>query len=116
MFVGVQIVLPKSSSVVSVPVTAVVRAAYGDSVFLSETKPKAADAAAAPGAKPTLIARQQFVRLGEMRGDFVAVLDGIRAGQEVVTAGAFKLRNGAPISIKNDGAQSPKLAPTPENK
>ena len=116
MFVGVEVVLPQSRSVVSIPATAVVHAAYGDSVFCAEPKKEPAGAAQSPGGKPALIARQQFVRLGEMRGDFVAVLDGIKPGQEVITAGAFKLRNNAPIMIKNDGAQKPALAPTPENK
>ena len=44
------------------------------------------------------------------------MLEGLKPGQEVVTAGAFKLRNNAPIAVKNDGAQQPKLAPTPENR
>jgi membrane fusion protein (multidrug efflux system) len=82
-------------------------------VYCAEPKK---DAAPGPGGKPALVARQQFVRLGEMRGDFVSILDGVSAGQEVVTAGAFKLRNGAPIAVKNDGAQTPKLAPVPENR
>ena len=73
-------------------------------------------AANGPDGKPALVGRQQFVRLGQMRGDFVAILEGVKPGQELVTAGAFKLRNNAPIMIKNDGAQKPKLAPTPENK
>jgi membrane fusion protein (multidrug efflux system) len=112
MFVGVQVVLPQSKNVVSIPATAVVHAAYGDSVFVAEPAKKAA----APGGKPGLVGRQQFVRLGEMRGDFVAVLEGLTPGQEVVTAGAFKLRNNSPIAVKNDGVQQPKLAPTPENR
>lgn len=112
MFVGVAVVLPQSRSVVSVPVTAVVHAAYGDSVFCVESKKNTAN----PNGPPVLTARQQFVRLGDMRGDFVSVLDGIKGGQEVITAGAFKLRNGAPIMVKNDNATTPKLAPTPENK
>lgn len=117
MFVGVKLVLPEKSDVVVVPVTAVVHAAYGDSVFVVEPKK---DAAGKPqngqDGKPAFVARQQFVRLGEMRGDFVAIAEGVKDGQEVVTAGAFKLRNGAGIAIKNDNAQKPSLSPTPENK
>jgi membrane fusion protein (multidrug efflux system) len=117
MFVGVKVVLPEKRDVVAIPVTAVVHAAYGDSVFVAEPKKDAAGKPAnGPDGKPALAARQQFVRLGEMRGDFVAIEEGIKDGQEIVTAGAFKLRNGAPIAIKNDGAQAPKLAPTPENR
>ena len=74
----------------AVPVTAVVHAAYGDSVFIAEPKKDAAGQAAnGPDGKPALAARQHFVRLGEMRGDFVAIEEGIMDGQEIVTAGAF---------------------------
>jgi membrane fusion protein (multidrug efflux system) len=55
------------------------------------------------------------VRLGQARGDFVAVLDGVTAGQELVTAGAFKLRNNSPIVVNNTVQTSPQLNPKPEN-
>ena len=61
------------------------------------------------------MARQPFVRVGESRGDYVAILDGVTTGQEVVSAGAFKLRNGSGVVINNAVAPNPKLAPTPEN-
>jgi membrane fusion protein (multidrug efflux system) len=54
--------------------------------------------------------------LGAARGDFVSVLDGLQAEQEVVTAGAFKLRNGIPLKVNNTGAVEPSLAPHPENR
>jgi membrane fusion protein (multidrug efflux system) len=60
--------------------------------------------------------RQQFVRTGRARGDFVAVQEGIKAGDEVVVAGAFKLRNGAPIRIEPDVKPAPELAPHLENR
>jgi membrane fusion protein (multidrug efflux system) len=117
MFVGVQVVLPQNVAVTAIPVTAFVQAAYGESVFIvaPTTGPNGAPANG-PDGKPAFVARQQFVRLGEMRGDFASIAEGVKPGQEVVTAGAFKLRNNAPIAIKNDGAVKPKLAPTPENK
>jgi membrane fusion protein (multidrug efflux system) len=62
------------------------------------------------------MARQQFVRLGESRGDFVAVADGVKSGQVIVTAGAFKLRNNAGIVVNNDIKVEPQLAPKPENR
>jgi membrane fusion protein (multidrug efflux system) len=65
--------------------------------------------------KPAKMARQQFVRVGQSRGDFVAVIDGVTAGQEVVTQGAFKLRNGAPIMVNNQLKLSPSERPRPEN-
>lgn len=51
---------------------------------------------------PQLFARQQFVRLGESRGDYVVVIKGLKEGEMVVNAGVFKLRNGAPVVINND--------------
>jgi membrane fusion protein, multidrug efflux system len=111
MFVRVSVELPETAKVVVVPQTAVIHASYGDSVFLVEEK--------SPGqGKPkALLARQQFVRLGEARGDFVAVVEGLKAGQEVVTSGAFKLRNGIPVLIDNKTVKlDPQLAPHPENR
>jgi membrane fusion protein, multidrug efflux system len=124
MFVNVEVLLPERTKVLVVPLTAVVRAAYGDSVFLVEPKEGAAPmgSADAVGGATTetgpvpQVAQQQFVRLGATRGDFVTVLEGVSAGQEVVSAGAFKLRNGAPITIKNEVGQTPSLAPHPANR
>ncbi|MBX3228629.1 MAG: efflux RND transporter periplasmic adaptor subunit [Labilithrix sp.] len=101
MFVNVAVVLPGKSKRTTVPATAIVHATYGDSVFIVEGK----------------TARQQFVRTGESRGDFVAILDGVKPKQEVVTAGAFKLRNNAPVAVDNSKKTvDPKLAPVPENR
>jgi len=117
MFVDVQVVLPEKKTHVIVPLTALVRAPYGDSVFVVEDKP--ADAPGTretPEGKPVKVARQQFVRTGPQRGDFVAVLEGLEAGKEVVTTGAFKLRNGAPIYITDEAIPQPSLDPKPENR
>ena len=62
------------------------------------------------------IARQQFIRVGSARGDFVAVVDGLKAKDEVVTQGGFKLRNNAPITVDNTRALKPSLTPNPENR
>ncbi|MGZ6028388.1 MAG: efflux RND transporter periplasmic adaptor subunit, partial [Myxococcaceae bacterium] len=71
-------------------------------------------AAAKPAdGKPPLVARQQFVRLGERRGDYVAVLNGLQVGQSIVSNGAFKLRNGQAISINNSLANPNQLVPAP---
>jgi membrane fusion protein (multidrug efflux system) len=107
MFLNVRVVQPEKDEVIVIPLTAVVHASYGDSVFI---------VAPAPQGKPGKIARQQFVRLGEERGDFVAVLDGVKVGEEVVSAGAFKLRNRAPIVVDNKVELRPELAPHPENR
>jgi membrane fusion protein, multidrug efflux system len=110
MFLRVSLILPEKRQVVSIPSTAVVHASYGDSVFAVAEQP-------GPDRKPRKVARQKFVKLGEARGDFVAVVEGVKAGEEVVTAGAFKLRNGLPLRIDNQSVKvDPKLAPTPENR
>ena len=109
MFLRVEVVLPQQAQVVAVPQTAVVHASYGDSVFVGETK-------AGPDGKPRKVAQQHFVKLGGTRGDFVSIVDGLQAEQEVVTAGAFKLRNGIPLKVKNEGGPVPSLTPQPENR
>jgi len=123
MFVKVSIVLPERANVVYVPATAILRAPYGNSVYIVEN-PKAAgngeqgSPAAGPGpaGKPVKVARQQFVRVGVSRGDFVAIEEGVTAGQEVVMLGAFKLRNGAPVIVNNSNTLSPSQTPTPANR
>jgi membrane fusion protein (multidrug efflux system) len=109
MFLSVQVVLPEQDAVVAVPQTAIVHASYGDSVFVGEEKP-------GPDGKQRKVAQQQFVKLGVTRGDFVSVVDGLKVDQEVVTAGAFKLRNGIPLKVNNQGAPAPSLDPHPENR
>jgi membrane fusion protein (multidrug efflux system) len=100
-----------------VPATALVHASYGDSVFVVEDKKdEGGQVALGQDGKPAKVARQQFVRSGESRGDYVAILDGVKAGQEIVSAGAFKLRNGSPIVVHNDVNVSPQLDPHPENR
>ncbi len=117
MFVRATLVLPSSGQVVTVPATAIVHAPYGDSVFVIEDKkPGSPGASTGPGGRPVKIARQQFVRVGESRGDFVAIEEGLEAGKQVVSAGAFKLRNGAPIVIDNRQQPDMSLNPRPENR
>jgi membrane fusion protein (multidrug efflux system) len=109
MFVTVEVVLPDQATRIIVPATAVVHASYGDSVFIVEDHP-------GPDGKTAKVARQQFVRTGETRGDFVSVVNGVSPGQEIVVAGAFKLRNGAPVVVNNEVKLDPQLAPRPENR
>jgi len=79
----------------------------GDSVFFVEEQkdPKTG--------KDSEVLRQQFVRIGEARGDFVAVTQGLKPGQTVVSTGVFKLRNGMAVSVNNDLAPKPELNPKP---
>jgi membrane fusion protein (multidrug efflux system) len=102
-FVEVDVVLPGADAVVAIPASSVVRSPFGDSVFVIEE------------AEGKMVARQQFVTLGGLRGDFVAVEKGLSPGARVVSAGAFKLSNGAVVA-PNDGMQpEPSRHPTPEN-
>jgi membrane fusion protein (multidrug efflux system) len=117
MFVRVTVVLPQKTNVVTVPATAIQHAPYGDSVFVVEDKkPDAPGMRTTPDGKPVQVARQQFVRVGTARGDFVAVLEGVKPGEQVVTAGAFKLRNSSPVVVDPNQQPAPKLEPRPENR
>lgn len=107
MFVEVAVVLPAPRAVTVIPVTAVLPAPYSDSVFVVEEKKE--EGANQGG----LFLRQQFVRLGEKRGDFVAVLSGLKEGEQIVSTGVFKLRNGQAVAVNNtlapDFSTNPKL-------
>jgi membrane fusion protein, multidrug efflux system len=117
MFVKVQVIEPKRAPVVAVPATAIIHASYGDSVFAIEPKkPGSPGMDQTPDGKPVKIARQQFVRVGGARGDFVAIHKGLKPGQELVSAGAFKLRNGSPVVVDNRIKVNPQLDPKPENR
>lgn len=117
MFVDVHVIRPEKKAVTTVPATAVVHAPYGDSVFIVEDrKPDAPGSSTTPDGKPVKTARQQFVKLGESRGDFVTILDGVKVGQEVVSIGAFKLRNNSAIFLGDASGPKPSLDPKPANK
>jgi membrane fusion protein, multidrug efflux system len=106
MFVNVTVGLPVRLQVLVIPATAVLYAPYGDSVFVVvEDKEH-------KGGKTI---RQQFVRLGEKRGDFVDAASGLKAGEEIVSTGVFKLRNGQSVVIDNKLAPPFQKSPTPEN-
>jgi membrane fusion protein, multidrug efflux system len=109
MFVTVQVVLPAENEVLAIPTTSVLYAPYSDSVFVIETKK---DEKSGQEGK---VVRQQFVRLGEKRGDFIAVVSGLKEGDTVVTTGVFKLRNGQAVVVDNRIVPEFKLAPKPED-
>ncbi len=109
MFAKVDVLDPAPTDVLSIPATAVMYAPYGDSVFVIDQKQ-------GPDGKPTAVARQQFVRLGERRGDLVAVASGLEPGDTIVSSGAFKLKNGMPVAIHNELAPKAELAPTPTDR
>jgi len=107
MFVNVAVVLPEPQTVLTIPETAVLYAPYSDSVFVVEKKE--ADGQSSSGG----VLRQQFVRLGDKRGDFITVLSGLNEGETVVSTGVFKLRNGQTVVVDNSLAPDFKLNPQP---
>jgi membrane fusion protein (multidrug efflux system) len=96
MAVTTTVTLSEPIPVLAIPSTAIIYAPYGDTVFVADETENG------------LVARQQFVRLGQSRGDFVEVVDGLKVGERVVSAGAFKLFNKQTLVV------SP--MPTPEFK
>ncbi len=108
MFTNVEVLAPEQIPVLLVPATAVLYAPYGDSVFVLEPKK-------GPDGKDQLTAQQRFVRLGERRGDLVAVVTGLKAGESIVSSGAFKLRSGATVVIRNDLAPDVQADPKPSD-
>jgi membrane fusion protein (multidrug efflux system) len=109
MFARVAVVLPDKIEVLAIPATAVLYAPYGDSVFIIEEQK---DEKTGESGK---VLRQQFIRLGEKRGDFVAVTSGLKSGDSVVSTGAFKLRSGQAVVVDNRLAPTFSLEPKPEN-
>jgi len=117
MFVNVAVVLPEKHKAVIIPATALVQASYGDSVFVVEQRKDAHGIEVkANDGKPASFARQQFVKPGEARGDFVEIVEGVVPGQPVVSQGAFKLRNGSPVVVNNAVELHPQLQPAPANR
>jgi membrane fusion protein (multidrug efflux system) len=90
-----------------VPTSAILYAPYGDSVYIVEE-------IAGPKGR-YLGVRQAFVKLGGSRGDQVAVLSGVKAGEQVVSSGVFKLRNGAAVKVNNKVQPGNNPAPKPED-
>jgi len=107
MFAKVEVVLPEKTDTLVVPGTAISYAPFGDSVLMIEKKKDEKTG------KESLTLRQTFVRVGEARGDFVAINQGLKAGETVVSSGVFKLRNGMTVTINNDLAPKPQLNPNP---
>ena len=108
MFVQVEVVLGASRTVVPLPASAVSYAPYGDSVFvITDLKD--------PKGHSYRGVRQQFIKLEGSRGDQVAVVSGLNPGDEVVTSGVFKLRNGAAVQVNNKVQPGNNPAPKPED-
>jgi membrane fusion protein (multidrug efflux system) len=108
MFARVQVLLPEQQNVLVIPVTAVLSAPYGDSVYVVEPNP-------GKDAKGGLKVRQQFVRVGRAQGDFVSIETGLKPGERVVSTGVFKLRNGMAVIENNTLVPKTERSPRPED-
>lgn len=106
MFVRAEVLLPDEQEVLIIPVPSVLSAPYGDSVYVITPSTNAAGG---------LEVRQQFIRTGRMRGDYVSVLGGLKAGDKVASSGLFKLRNGAHVVENNELTPKTEQAPKPGN-
>ena len=109
MYVNVDVILPTQTQVLAIPVTAVLHAPYGDSVFVIDEKKNE------QSGQVDRVLRQQFIRVEGAKGDFVNVVEGLKPGENVVTSGVFKLRPGMSVVVDNKLAPPAKLAPKPKN-
>ncbi|NOQ90471.1 MAG: efflux RND transporter periplasmic adaptor subunit [Gammaproteobacteria bacterium] len=109
MFANASVVMPDKQTVLPIAATAVAYATFGDSVFVVEEQKSE------QSGEIELVLRQQFVQLGQRRGDFVDVIDGLKSGETVVTSGVFKLRSGMKVIIDNTLAPEPSLDPHPSD-
>jgi membrane fusion protein (multidrug efflux system) len=107
MFGRGKVFLPVTKPTLFIPAMAVSYAPYGNSVFLVEKKRDDKTG------KDSLVLRQQFIRTGETRGDFVAVTEGLKEGDAVVTTGVFKLRNGMDVVVDNTLQPKSEMNPKP---
>jgi membrane fusion protein, multidrug efflux system len=106
MFAKVSVVLSERQNVVAIPATAIHYAPYGDSIFVvSELKD--------PQGKEYKGVKEQFIKTGQSRGDMIAVVSGLKPGDEVVTSGVFRLKSGAHVKVNNQVKPGSDLAPNP---
>jgi len=108
MFVQAAAGVGSSSTIVALPASAISYAPFGDSVFVVTDLKN-------PAGQTYRGVRQQFVKLGPARGDQIAVTSGVKPGDEVVTSGLFKLRNGAAVVVNNKVKPTNSSKPKPEN-
>ena len=117
MFAKVEVLEAGTGNVLPVPGSAINYAPYGDSVFvIVHNISQPADPTKPDGPKKTLplAVEQRFVKTGQTRGDLVAVLSGLKEGDEIVSSGVFKLQNNAAVQINNDVKPEAEANPHPE--
>jgi membrane fusion protein, multidrug efflux system len=109
MFLKVSVLMNQSKPVIAIPATAIHYAPYGDSIFI------VSDMKDPQSGKSYKGVREQFVKVGQTRGDLVAIESGLKPGEEVATSGVFRLRNAAPIVVNNQTKPEAELRPTPSD-
>jgi membrane fusion protein (multidrug efflux system) len=107
-YVTVRVLLGQPAPVLALPSSAINFAPYGNSIFVVEKMKN-------PKGQSYTGVRQQFVALGPARGDQVAILSGLKPGEQVVTSGVFKLRPGAAVTVNNRVQPSNSPTPKPED-
>ena len=108
MYAKVKVVLPEAQEVVAIPSSSIHYAPYGDSVFIVSDL-KSDDGKTFKGVK------EQFVKLGQSKGDLTAIVSGLKPGDEVVTSGVFRLRSGEAIIVNNKATPGSETSPTPSD-
>jgi len=108
MFTNVQVGVGASNTVFPLPASAISYAPFGDSVYIVSNMK-------GPEGQTYRGVRQQFVKVQGSRGDQVGVISGLHVGDEVVTSGVFKLRNGAAVAVNNKVQPGNNPAPKPED-
>lgn len=108
MYAKIKVVLPETQEVIAIPSSSIHYAPYGDSVFIV-SEMKSEDGKKYKGVK------EQFVKLGQTKGDLTAVLSGVNPGDELVTSGVFRLKSGAAIIVNNKSTPGSELSPTPSD-
>jgi membrane fusion protein (multidrug efflux system) len=108
MFVQVELGLGANRPVITLPASSINYAPYGDTVYVvTDLKD--------PTGKPYRGVRQQFVKIEGSRGDQIAIVSGVNPGDEVVSSGVFKLRNGAAVQVNNKVQPGNNPAPKPQD-
>ena len=114
MFANLTVTTGEPASVLTVPRTAIVYSLYGDNVFVVRAAPHAREQGGVSdkGGASGLIVERRFVKVGQARGERIAIQEGLRAGERVVTAGQIKLQAYMPVTI-DETAALPAPAETP---
>ena len=113
MYAKVVVNLGQAQKYLTLPQTAITFNPYGSTVFVIEEQ-EGKTPEGAPDGKKQKVAKQVFVTTGETRGDQVAIVKGLKEGQEVVTTGQLKLKNGTPVVIDNTITPDNNPSPTPQ--